>query len=115
MNVVHRSAETFGELSRAAHVEATTNERGHRWTRINTDSDLYLRSSVAYFLRKKTMEGIQFVVNEKGDRKAVVIDLEKHGQLWEDFYDTLLAKSRADEPRESLAAVKELLQQSGKL
>jgi hypothetical protein len=46
MSVAHRSAETFGELSRAAHVEATTNENGHRWTRINTDSDLYQRSSV---------------------------------------------------------------------
>jgi hypothetical protein len=61
------------------------------------------------------MEGIQFVVDERGDKKAVLIDLQKYGELWEDFYDSLLAKSRAAEPRESLAAVREALKQSGKL
>jgi hypothetical protein len=55
------------------------------------------------------MEGIQFVIDERGDKKAVLIDLQKYGELWEDFYDSLLAKSRADEPRESLAAVREAL------
>ena len=39
-------------------------------------------------------------------KKAVVIDLEKHGALWEDFCDVLRAKERENEPRESLASVK---------
>lgn len=59
------------------------------------------------------MKGIEFVVDEMGERKAVVIDLGEHGDLWEDFYDTLLAKERLDEPRETLAQVKEKLGLSG--
>jgi hypothetical protein len=52
------------------------------------------------------MKGIEYVVDETGDRKAVVIDLAEHGELWEDFYDTLLAREREHEPRERLAEVK---------
>lgn len=31
------------------------------------------------------MEGIQFVIDDKGQKTAVLIDLKKHGELWEDF------------------------------
>ena len=55
------------------------------------------------------MKGIDFVVDETGDRKAVVINLAEHGELWEDFYDTLLAEEREHEPRETLAEVKKKL------
>jgi len=55
------------------------------------------------------MEGIQFVVNDKGEQVAVQIDLKKHRELWEDFYDRLVAHSRKDEPRETLATMRELL------
>ena len=48
------------------------------------------------------MRGIEFVVDEAGVRKAVLIDLEEHGDLWEDFYDVAVARERASEPRESL-------------
>ena len=61
------------------------------------------------------MEGIQFVVDDKGEKTAVLIDLKKYSDLWEDFYDSLIARLRADEPRESLDAVKEELRQLGKL
>ncbi len=61
------------------------------------------------------MRDIQFVVDEKGRKRAVVIDLTKYGALWEDFYDTLIARQRAGEPRESLAAVKRRLRRAGKL
>lgn len=61
------------------------------------------------------MSGVQFVSNEKGEKTAVLIDLKKHGELWEDFYDNLIAKRREDEPRESLASVKEKLLKNGKL
>ncbi|GIW91497.1 MAG: hypothetical protein KatS3mg109_2018 [Pirellulaceae bacterium] len=56
------------------------------------------------------MKGIQFVVNERGEKTAVVIALRKNAELWEDFYDRALADSRADEPRESLESVKERLE-----
>ena len=61
------------------------------------------------------MSGIEFVVDDKGTKKAVVIDLKKYGDIWEDFYDTLVARQRAHEPRESLAAVKARLRRAGKL
>jgi hypothetical protein len=54
------------------------------------------------------MSGITFLVNEKGKRTAAVVDLRRHGKLWEDFYDTLV-QSRAREPRESLESVKKRL------
>lgn len=61
------------------------------------------------------MQGIKYVTNEDGKRVAVMIDLKKHGELWEDFYDGLTAKKRKDEPRESLESVRELLERTGKL
>jgi hypothetical protein len=54
-----------------------------------------------------TVKGIQFVVDGQGEKTAVLIDLKKHKEVWEDFYDSLVARSRADEPRESLKAVKQ--------
>ena len=60
------------------------------------------------------MRGIQFLVDEEGQRTAVLIDLKKNAQLWEDFYDVALAKSRVKEPRESLESVANRLQQRRK-
>ena len=61
------------------------------------------------------MEGIQYLTNDKGEKVAVQIDLRRYGDLWEDVYDTLLARARADEPRESLASVKKRLIKRRKL
>jgi len=61
------------------------------------------------------MEGIQFLTNKRGRKTAVLIDLKKNGELWEDFYDGLTARKRAGEPRESLSSVKERLRRQGKL
>jgi hypothetical protein len=61
------------------------------------------------------MEGIQFVTNDKGKRVAVMIDLQKYGELWEDFYDSFTAHMRKDEPRQTLASVKKRLRRQGKL
>ena len=52
------------------------------------------------------MRGVQYLVDDSGARRAVVIDLKKHGELWEDCYDRAVAESRRDEPRESLETVK---------
>jgi len=40
------------------------------------------------------MKGVQFVVDEKGQKTAVVIDLRRHAGVWEDFVDMAVAKSR---------------------
>ena len=61
------------------------------------------------------MKGIKFVMDEEGKKTAVLIDLKKHGEMWEDFYDSLIARARAEEPRESLEAVKGHLKKQGKL
>jgi hypothetical protein len=43
------------------------------------------------------MEGIQFLVNEKGEKTSVLIDLSEWGDLWEDFHDIMISRSRQDE------------------
>jgi len=51
------------------------------------------------------VKGVEYVVDDKGKKKAVVIDLEEHRDLWEDFCDVLKAKERENEARESLSSV----------
>lgn len=55
------------------------------------------------------MRGIQFLVDDKGEKRAVLIDLKRHADLWEDFYDRALARSREGEPRETLESVRRRL------
>jgi hypothetical protein len=43
------------------------------------------------------MKGINFVINEQGEKKAVLIDLDEWGELWEDFSDILVSRNREDE------------------
>lgn len=43
------------------------------------------------------MIGIQYVIDDKGRRVAVQIDLKKYGALWEDFWDGLVCESRRNE------------------
>ncbi len=56
--------------------------------------------------QRKKVKGVNFVVDEEHEKKAVIIDLRKHRALWEDFYDTLLTKEREKEPRETLEEVR---------
>ena len=60
------------------------------------------------------MRGVQFLVDDDGEKTAVLIDLKKNAQLWEDFYDVAIARSRAKEPRESLEKVRRRLRLSSK-
>ncbi len=43
------------------------------------------------------MTGIQFVTDEKGHKVGVLIDLKKHGAIWEDISDGLISESRRKE------------------
>ncbi|WP_013325066.1 hypothetical protein [Gloeothece verrucosa] len=36
------------------------------------------------------MKGIQFVIDDQGQKTAVVIDLKQWGKVWEEFYQILL-------------------------
>jgi len=53
--------------------------------------------------------GFQFLIDDSGEKTAVIIDLKKHRQLWEDFYDLLMIESRRAEPRVEWKDVKKRL------
>jgi hypothetical protein len=61
------------------------------------------------------MKGIQFVIDETGEKTAVIIDLKEHADLWEDFFDASLARERHEEPRETLDSLKKRLADQGKI
>ena len=50
------------------------------------------------------MNGIQYVVDEKGRKVAVQIDLKKYGALWEDFWDGLDLRVPPQGKKHSLGA-----------
>ncbi len=49
------------------------------------------------------MKGVQYVVDDRGQVQAVLIDLKKFGGLWEDIQDILISRGRRKERRYSLA------------
>ena len=49
------------------------------------------------------------MIDSTGRKTAAVIDLRRHRRIWENSCDTALVKSRAHEPRQSLASVKRRL------
>jgi len=52
------------------------------------------------------MRGIEYVIDDKGRKRAVQIDLSAWGKLWEDFYDVLVSESRKKEPAVSWETLK---------
>ncbi|NDE89997.1 MAG: hypothetical protein EB059_02500 [Alphaproteobacteria bacterium] len=61
------------------------------------------------------MTGIQFLTDEKGRKVAVQIDLKTHQDLWEEFQDILVSRSRKSEKRIPLSKIKASLIKQGKL
>lgn len=61
------------------------------------------------------MTGVQYVVDENGNKTAAIIDLAIHKELWEDFEDLLVSRSREDEENVSFEQAKAQLIASGKL
>jgi PHD/YefM family antitoxin component YafN of YafNO toxin-antitoxin module len=59
------------------------------------------------------MKGIQFVTDAEGHKVAVVLDLREWGELWEDIYDNMLAKERAEEPSMTLDEFEAELRKEG--
>ena len=52
------------------------------------------------------LKGIQYIIDDQGKKKSVILDLEKWGEYWEDFYDILVSESRRDEPNISWEKLK---------
>ena len=61
------------------------------------------------------MRGIKYLTDDKNRKVAVQIDLKKHGELWEDFYDNMIAELRKDEDKIPLEDVVRKLKKEGKL
>jgi hypothetical protein len=61
------------------------------------------------------MKGINFVINEQGEKKAVLIDLDEWGELWEDFSDILVSRNREDEAEVSWDELKTELEIENKV
>jgi len=61
------------------------------------------------------MKGVSYIINEKGKKSAVVIDLKQNGSLWEEFYDRWLVENRKTEEKFSLEETKAILKSKGRL
>jgi hypothetical protein len=61
--------------------------------------------------RTKFMRGVQFLVNDDGEKTSVLLDLQEWGDLWEDFYDILVSRSREQEETVSWADLETELDQ----
>ena len=61
------------------------------------------------------MKGIQYLTDEKGERNAVVIDLKRYKDLWEDFEDAITAKTRENEPKIPIEEVEKRLKAQGNI
>ena len=70
---------------------------------------------VSATMRNASAQGIQFVTNNEGEKVAVIIDLKKHRELWEDISDGLIAVKRRNERRYTLETVRASLSKTGKL
>jgi len=61
------------------------------------------------------MNGIQFVTDDKGRKVAVLVDLKKHGAIWQDFWDGLISEKRRKEKGIPLEKIKADLIKRGRL
>ena len=61
------------------------------------------------------IKGIHFISDNATEKIAVQIDLRQHQDLWEQFYEVLLAESRKDEPRRNWRDIKRNLQEKQQL
>lgn len=65
--------------------------------------------------RASSIPGVRFVVDSSGRKVAVQLDLTRHGGLWEDIYDMVVARERVREPRLPCSDVRKRLLRKGKL
>jgi hypothetical protein len=61
------------------------------------------------------MEGILFLTDEKNQKRFVQIDLEKYGEIWQDFYDGLLAELTIGEESYPMKEIISELEDKGNL
>jgi len=57
----------------------------------------------------------QYIVDQKGQKVAVVVPLEEYEELLEDLHDLAVVAERRDEPMSSFEEMKERLRKNGLL
>jgi hypothetical protein len=63
----------------------------------------------------KIMKGVSYITDDRNRKTAVVIDLKKYAEIWEDFFDYLVVSQRKDEDKVPLEKVIKDLKKLGKL
>jgi hypothetical protein len=61
------------------------------------------------------MKGVTYFYDEEGEPTAVLIDLKKNPEIWEDFRDLMIIEERRDEPRIDADEVHKRLKKRRKL
>ena len=61
------------------------------------------------------MTKVQYLVNEKGKKTAVVLPIKEYEALQEDLHDLAIIAERKDEPTISFDELKQRLQKDGTL
>ena len=57
----------------------------------------------------------QYIVNEQGEKTAVILPIEEYQELLEDIHDLAIIAERRDEPTVTLEEVKQRLREDGLL
>lgn len=52
------------------------------------------------------MKGVKYFFDKQGEPSAVLIDLKKNPEIWEDFRDLMIIEERKNEPVEDFSDVK---------
>jgi PHD/YefM family antitoxin component YafN of YafNO toxin-antitoxin module len=70
---------------------------------------------VKYYTYEEKMKRLskQFLVDESGKKKAVVLSLEEYEELLEDLHDLAIIAERKDEPTVSFDEIKKRLKADG--
>ena len=58
---------------------------------------------------------VQYVVNEKGERTAVIVSLDEYQEILEDLHDLAVIADRREEPTVPFEELKNKLRQDGLL
>jgi len=61
------------------------------------------------------MSKVQYLVNEKGEKTAVVLPIKEYESLQDDLHDLAVIAERKDEPTTSFDELKQRLQKIGDL
>ena len=61
------------------------------------------------------MKGVNYLIDEKGTKTAVVINLNEYGRIWENFHDIMISNMREKEDKISWKSLKAEMKEQGEL